>query len=348
MAPVTGTYTFTHDVRRRRASLRERPAGRSTTGPTICSTQNSVHRRAGRRSAVRHPDGLLRPRRRSRPPGCRGRTRARRIQVVPQWVLYPAPRSISLPPSNAGADQTITLPAVASLNGIARDDGLPSPANLTTTWSKISGREDSDGGTVVFGNPNAPVTTATFGADGIYVLRLTVSDGAVTVSDDVTITVNPVPISGREPGSWASTSTIRTTARISSRSSAADGSDRQLRLGLSRAGSRRDRRQLLGAMDRTGAGARERQLHVQHDGRRRRAPLGQRAAAHRQLGRSGGDDEDQRADRARGADRATTSGWSTTSTPGWQRRGCCGCIRDSRRLRFRNRSSIRPRTGRPA
>ena len=64
---------------------------------------------------------------------------------------------------------------------------------LTTTWSKISGREDSAGGTVTFGNPNAPVTTATFGADGIYVLRLTVSDGAVTVSDDVTITVNPAP-----------------------------------------------------------------------------------------------------------------------------------------------------------
>jgi hypothetical protein len=37
------------------------------------------------------------------------------------------------------------------------------------------------------------VTTATFGADGIYVLRLTVSDGAVTVSDDVTVTVNPAP-----------------------------------------------------------------------------------------------------------------------------------------------------------
>ena len=31
------------------------------------------------------------------------------------------------------------------------------PGDLTTTWSKISGREDSDGGTVVFANPNAPV-----------------------------------------------------------------------------------------------------------------------------------------------------------------------------------------------
>jgi PA14 domain-containing protein/K319-like protein len=112
------------------------------------------------------------------------------LQIVPQWVLYPAPPVNQPPTVDAGGDKTITLPAAASLNGIARDDGLPGPS-LTTTWSKISGREDSAGGTVTFGNPNAPVTTAAFGADGIYVLRLTVSDGAVTVSDDVTITVNP-------------------------------------------------------------------------------------------------------------------------------------------------------------
>jgi len=62
---------------------------------------------------------------------------------------------------------------------------------MTTTWSKIRGREDSAGGTVVFADPNSPTTTATFGADGIYVLRLTATDGAVTVSDDITITVNP-------------------------------------------------------------------------------------------------------------------------------------------------------------
>ncbi|MEP6915942.1 MAG: PA14 domain-containing protein, partial [Acidobacteriota bacterium] len=114
------------------------------------------------------------------------------LQIVPQWALYPAPAVNQPPTVDAGADRIITLPAGASLTGIARDDGLPSPA-LSTTWSKISGREDADGGTVVFANPNAPVTTATFGRDGIYVLRLTVSDGAVTVSDDVTMTVNPRP-----------------------------------------------------------------------------------------------------------------------------------------------------------
>jgi hypothetical protein len=114
------------------------------------------------------------------------------IQVVPQWTLYPAPAVNQPPTVSAGADQTITLPSGVTLNGVVHDDGLPGPG-LTVTWSKISGREDSAGGTVTFANRNAAVTTATFGADGIYVLRLTVSDGAVTVSDDVTITVNPAP-----------------------------------------------------------------------------------------------------------------------------------------------------------
>jgi hypothetical protein len=114
------------------------------------------------------------------------------LQVIPQWTLYPAPPVNQPPTVDAGPDRTITLPGVASLAGVARDDGLPGPS-ITTTWSKISGREDSAGGTVTFGNPNAPITTASFGADGIYVLRLTVSDGAVTVSDDVTVTVNPTP-----------------------------------------------------------------------------------------------------------------------------------------------------------
>jgi hypothetical protein len=123
-------------------------------------------------------------------------------QIVPQWVLYPAPPVNHPPAVNAGPDRTIALPATASLAGAVQDDGLPTPANLTITWSKISGREDSDGGTVVFADPHAPATTATFGASGIYVLRLTASDGAVTVSDDVTVTVLPPPVVGSGTGLW--------------------------------------------------------------------------------------------------------------------------------------------------
>ena len=51
---------------------------------------------------------------------------------------------------NAGADQTITLPATAALAGTASDDGLPTPpGTVTTTWSKLSGP-----GTVTFGKAN--------------------------------------------------------------------------------------------------------------------------------------------------------------------------------------------------
>lgn len=91
------------------------------------------------------------------------------------------------PVVNAGADQTITLPAPANLQGSVTDDGLPSAA-LNVTWSKISGP-----GNVVFADANAATTTATFDADGVYVLRLSASDTALTSSDDVQITVNPAP-----------------------------------------------------------------------------------------------------------------------------------------------------------
>lgn len=44
---------------------------------------------------------------------------------------------------------------------------------------------------MTFGDAHAASTTATFGADGVYVLRLTANDGASPASDTVQITVNP-------------------------------------------------------------------------------------------------------------------------------------------------------------
>jgi hypothetical protein len=91
------------------------------------------------------------------------------------------------PVVNAGADQTITLPATASLSATVTDDGLPNPpATVTTTWSKVSGP-----GTVTFANAGAKATTATFSISGSYTLRLTASDSALSASDDIVITVNP-------------------------------------------------------------------------------------------------------------------------------------------------------------
>ncbi len=92
---------------------------------------------------------------------------------------------------DAGTDRIITLPNTTSLVGSATDDGLPAPAAITTTWSKVSGP-----GTVTFSPPNALSTVATFSLQGVYALRLTASDGALSTADDVAVTVNAAPSSG--------------------------------------------------------------------------------------------------------------------------------------------------------
>ncbi len=89
------------------------------------------------------------------------------------------------PQVNAGADQTVVLPAGATLDGTVTDDGLPNPpAALTLTWSLMAGP-----GTVTFDSPNAADTTAQFTVPGTYLLRLTATDGSLQATDDVTVTV---------------------------------------------------------------------------------------------------------------------------------------------------------------
>jgi hypothetical protein len=97
------------------------------------------------------------------------------------------------PVVSAGPDRTVTRPAAASLAGSVTDDGLPNPpAQVTATWTTVSGP-----GTVTFANAGAASTTATFGAAGNYVLRLTGSDSQLQATDDVAIAVSdPVPPSG--------------------------------------------------------------------------------------------------------------------------------------------------------
>ena len=95
----------------------------------------------------------------------------------------------ALPVVNAGANQSITLPASAALVGTATDDGLPNPPGaLTLLWSKFSGP-----GTVTFGNTAAASTSASFSIASTYVLRLSANDGQATGSADVSIAVSPDP-----------------------------------------------------------------------------------------------------------------------------------------------------------
>ncbi len=90
----------------------------------------------------------------------------------------------NLPPVvDAGPDQAIVLPAVATLEGSASDP-LLSGGSLEIAWSHIAGP-----GSVSFADPSLPDTTASFTTAGSYVLRLTADDGELFASDDVTITV---------------------------------------------------------------------------------------------------------------------------------------------------------------
>jgi hypothetical protein len=98
--------------------------------------------------------------------------------------------------ANAGADQSITLPATASLVGAVTDDGLPG-GGLTTIWSRVGGP-----GTATFADEGALATTVSFSVAGTYTLRLKANDGALSHQDDVVITV--APISGGGSGAVAS------------------------------------------------------------------------------------------------------------------------------------------------
>ncbi len=100
---------------------------------------------------------------------------------------------------NSAPTVTITNPATPSLSlpagtaltieGSVSDDGLPaSPGNVIAAWSKFSGP-----GTVTFSSPSTVNTSASFSSAGIYVLRLTATDGSATVFRDLNVTVIAPP-----------------------------------------------------------------------------------------------------------------------------------------------------------
>jgi len=111
------------------------------------------------------------------------------------------------PVVSAGSDQSVTLPASASLDGTVSDDGLPNPPGaVSTTWSLVSGPAT---GTGTF-SPSATVAdpSATFSVEGTYVLRLTADDGELSASDEVTVTVLPEGTGG----GTAQTTEVRVSA----------------------------------------------------------------------------------------------------------------------------------------
>lgn len=85
------------------------------------------------------------------------------------------------PLANAGPDQTVFGTNAACLNGTATDD---TPDRLTTSWSVVAGPSD-----VEFANASSLNTAVRFRTHGVYTLRLSVSDGELSDTDDVTVIV---------------------------------------------------------------------------------------------------------------------------------------------------------------
>ncbi|MEO8034319.1 MAG: DUF6531 domain-containing protein, partial [Acidobacteriota bacterium] len=102
---------------------------------------------------------------------------------------------VNEPPTvNAGADVTLTLPALtATLSGSAIDDGIPG-AGLQALWTLISGP-----GTATFASASSFLTGVTFSAPGSYILRLSVNDTQATGADDVVVNIQAAPPSGAAP-----------------------------------------------------------------------------------------------------------------------------------------------------
>jgi len=90
---------------------------------------------------------------------------------------------------------------VASSNGVefaatAEDDGFPQP--LRYSWTQLAGP-----GLVAFGATNAANTPATFSAPGTYLVRVSVTDGQFTASDQIAINIGPT--NALAPAEWLST-----------------------------------------------------------------------------------------------------------------------------------------------
>jgi hypothetical protein len=90
------------------------------------------------------------------------------------------------PVANAGPDGDIEIRVDAALNGSNSTD--PDGDALSYAWSILT---RPDGSTALLSGSDEPITILTPDVDGDYVLRLVVSDGELTDSDMLTLTVHP-------------------------------------------------------------------------------------------------------------------------------------------------------------
>jgi DUF1680 family protein len=107
---------------------------------------------------------------------------------VLQWKVYDSGKSPEFPPTVvAGIDRDVILGGKTYLSGKVRSL-KPDAAITKITWSKESGP-----GEVIFQNPNATATTATFSAPGDYALKLTAGVGQLVSSGSLKVKLNLPP-----------------------------------------------------------------------------------------------------------------------------------------------------------
>ena len=101
------------------------------------------------------------------------------------------------PSANAGSDQTITLPTNSvTLTG--------SGSEINGTITGYSWTESSGPSTAAIGSSSSASTTVSGLVKGSYVFKLTVTDNSgVTANDNVTVTVDPAPVTPGAPSANA-------------------------------------------------------------------------------------------------------------------------------------------------
>jgi hypothetical protein len=97
------------------------------------------------------------------------------------------------PVAEAGQDRTVAPGTTVQLDGSGSSDPDGGPQPLSYSWVQLSGT------TVSISDDSSAVASATLSAVGTYVFRLTVSDGDLQASDEVTFTVIEPPPPGSGP-----------------------------------------------------------------------------------------------------------------------------------------------------
>ena len=125
-------------------------------------------------------------------------------------VINVQPAANRAPTVSAGADKTITLPAAASLTATASDDGLPG-SPLTYQWSVLQGTG------VTIQSPRTATTQVSFAGAGTFALRVLVSDGQLSASDDVVVVAASAQrkTKGKKVGQAGRTDTTPVTSNFS-------------------------------------------------------------------------------------------------------------------------------------